>query len=700
MTLGAFGSEPWRNRLRGVRSFLRGAKLGGALWAVLALLPLAIYALVLVEMVSDRSLREMEERLRQSTVALAHSVEYNVLGTTSMLRALATSLDLERDNLEAFRIDAARVAEQAPDWVNLLLSDGTARLFSLRPGSTAIGDRLVDPAALQRVLNSAQPDVGALQEGRIGIRVPVMRDGRPRYTLTATIPPSALSRAVASAGLPPGWIGTVTDANHVIVGRNSSQEAIIGTRAVANYITMAEESGFAVRRVVTTEGVDAMRAVLPLKDIAGWHVGVAVPVALALAPQARIRAMLLGGGAAALLTACVIAVLAFRHGLRRTRREARERAALLADVSHELRTPLQGILGFSDLLARSSLTPQQREWVEHQCRAGRSLKVIVDDVLDFSKSEAGRMRVEALVFNLPGVLNDAAGLAQAAAAAKDLRLQVQLAPDLPQWVTGDPVRLRQILDNLLSNAVKFTARGEIVLAAQHRLLAGGAIELGVSVSDSGVGMAPEMLARLFRRFEQADSSTARRHGGSGLGLAICRMLAVEMGGGIEAESRPGQGSRFHFTIRLLPAQAPVVAPVVAKPQLPMALRVTGKILVVEDVRANQILLREFLAPDGHVLKMVEDGASAVAAAEIEDFDLVVMDLNMPRMDGLTAALAIRRIAGRRGRVPILAMTGDVTPEAHAACLRVGMRAVVTKPIGAEALRRAVAEAIGPGRAVA
>ncbi|PZW38655.1 signal transduction histidine kinase [Humitalea rosea] len=700
MTLGGFGSGPSRNRLRGVRSFLRGARLGGAIWALFALLPLATYSLVLVEMVSARSLGEMEERLRQSTVALAHSIEYNVLGTTSMLRVLATSLDLERDDLESFRIDAARVAEQAPDWANLLLSDGAARLFSLRPGNTAVGDRPVDPAAIRRVLATAQPDVSALQEGRIGIRVPVMRDGRPRYTLTATIPPSALSRAVATAGLPEGWIGTVTDSNHVIVGRNSSQEAIIGTRAAANYIDMTGTVGFMVRRVLTTEGVDAMRAVMPLNDIPGWHVGVSVPVALALAPQARIRALLFGGGIAALLTACVVAILAFRHGLRRTQREARERAALLADVSHELRTPLQGILGFSDLLARSSLTPQQREWVEHQRRAGRSLKVIVDDVLDFSKSEAGRMRVEALVFDLPTACNDAAGMAQAQAAAKGLRLQVRLAPDLPQWVTGDPVRLRQILDNLLGNAVKFTTKGEIILAAHHRQLSGGAIELGVSVSDSGIGMAPEMLARLFNRFEQADASTARRHGGSGLGLAICRMLAVEMGGAIDAESTPGQGSRFHFTIRLQSAEAPVVPTIVAKPQLPMALRVTGKILVAEDVRANQILLREFLAPDGHVLKMVEDGASAVAAAEAEDFDLVVMDLNMPVMDGLTAARAIRSIAGRRGRVPILAMTGDVTPEAHIACLKAGMRAVVTKPIGAEALRRAVSEAIGPGRAVA
>jgi len=300
------------------------------------------------------------------------------------------------------------------------------------------------------------------------------------------------------------------------------------------------------------------------------------------------------------------------------------------------------------------------------------------------------MRVDALIFDLPGLLADAAGMARAAASAKGLLLHLRLHQDLPRWVIGDPVRLRRALDTLLGNAVKFTEAGQIIVEADHRLVAGEQIELDVAVRDSGIGIAPEALARLFGRFEQAEPSTARLHGGSGLGLAMCRMLVVEMGGEITAESTRGQGSQFRFTIRLRPGAAPPEA--VTAPAIP---RPSGQILVAEDVRANQVLLREFLAPDGHVLQLVDDGLSAVSAAAAADFDLVVMDLNMPRMDGLEATRAIRALAGRRGRVPILAMTGDTTAEAHAACLEAGMWGVVTKPIGAEALRRAIADALAP-----
>ncbi|MCK8785448.1 HAMP domain-containing histidine kinase [Roseomonas sp. NAR14] len=240
---------------------------------------------------------------------------------------------------------------------------------------------------------------------------------------------------------------------------------------------------------------------------------------------------------------------------RRAHREARQREEWVAMVSHDLRTLLQGLLGCTELLARSTLTPQQRHWVEEQARTGRALNTLLGDLLDHARLQEGRLVLAPVDLDLPALLRDAVGPVRPLAEKKGLWLQTVEAPDLPRWVRGDPVRLRQVLDNLLANAVSFTEEGMVTLRASHRLQSGG-LELILEVEDTGPGIEPEQLGRVFDRFVQGRGRTARQHGGTGLGLSICQMLVGLMGGTIAVESAPGRGSLFRVCLPLdLPAGA-------------------------------------------------------------------------------------------------------------------------------------------------
>ncbi|HEV2081927.1 MAG TPA: PAS domain-containing protein [Brevundimonas sp.] len=361
---------------------------------------------------------------------------------------------------------------------------------------------------------------------------------------------------------------------------------------------------------------------------------------------------------------------------------ARAKSEFLANMSHELRTPLTSVIGFAGLLKNSpDLPEQERRHVERIASASDSLLGVINDILDYSKLEAGRVEMEPMPFDLRSMVEAAAAMVEESASARGTTLTLELADDAPAWLSGDAGRLRQVTLNLLSNAAKFTTDGEIRLCAGWR---NG--RLRIEVRDTGIGIAEAKMAALFERFAQADASTTRLYGGTGLGLAISRRLIEMMGGEIGAESAPGRGSTFWFEVPAEEAEAPEAAPDVAH-----APAMTMRILVADDAPANRELVSAILGGLGLTVDAVEDGAQAVEAARTGAYDLILMDVHMPVMDGLDATRAIRAGGGSAARTPIIALTANVQPEQAERCREAGMDAHVGKPIQIAELLRAMAE---------
>ncbi|MFN4014665.1 MAG: ATP-binding protein [Reyranella sp.] len=361
----------------------------------------------------------------------------------------------------------------------------------------------------------------------------------------------------------------------------------------------------------------------------------------------------------------------------------RAKSLFLANMSHEVRTPLAGVLGMLDL-ARSGVTdPDIRKYLDTAEQSARHLLTIVNDILDFAQLEKGRLAVTSAPFSVRTLVESTIPLVASTAEERGNWVEVRIADDLPRQILGDEGRLRQVLLNLLSNAVKFTSKGRISIEARtveagHRLL--------LSVADTGIGMAPDMQQRIFESFVQADESIARRFGGTGLGLPICRQLLTLMGGSISVESSPGRGSRFTAE---LPCQ-PVLDPVPAAAG-PFADRTPGarRILVADDAPTMRVLLEALLTRDGHACDLVADGNEALAAVQAKDYAAVLMDVQMPHLDGLEATRLIRKLEGPRSRVPIVFVTASAMAGDEERFLAAGGDGYVSKPIAADLLRAAL-----------
>ena len=351
---------------------------------------------------------------------------------------------------------------------------------------------------------------------------------------------------------------------------------------------------------------------------------------------------------------------------------ARAKSEFLANMSHELRTPLTSVIGFSGLLAGSSnLPPAERTWANRIATASEALLAVINDILDYSKLEADAVDLDPQPFDPRALAAAAAAIVESQCLARGLTLTVDVAAGLPAALMGDEGRLRQVTLNFLSNAVKFTSEGEIRLTvAEDRG------QLRVAVSDSGIGIAPDKIRQLFDRFTQADASTTRVYGGTGLGLAISHRLITMMGGKIGAESRPAEGSTFWFTIPLRCAKTAAV------PVGPVALAVPAglRVLMADDAPANRELVSAIMDGFGVALDTVRDGAEAVEAARSGGYDLILMDVHMPVMDGLAATRAIRAMGGAVARTPIVALTANVQPDHVERCIAAGMDGHVGKPI--------------------
>ncbi|RAK68989.1 PAS domain-containing hybrid sensor histidine kinase/response regulator [Phenylobacterium kunshanense] len=499
----------------------------------------------------------------------------------------------------------------------------------------------------------------------------------------------------------------VLDAAMRIVVFSEGAEAIFGYRAAevlgSNIEILVPEDRRGVHRRHVTRfrsGGESSRAMLARTDIEGLcKDGRIVPVEIGLSR--------LAAGKDRLFTAIVRDVTDRREAEAALNRAVREataandaKSAFLAQMSHEIRTPLNGVLGMAQAMAREELAPRQQERLRVLRESGEALLAILNDILDISRIESGRMTLEDVEFDVGGLAHSVRETFSAVATQKGLAFSVSVTSGAAGTYRGDPLRLRQILSNLVSNALKFTDAGavSVVLGASRGALV-------ATVQDTGIGIPPDVLQRLFTKFEQGDASMSRRYGGTGLGLAICRDLAALMGGDIAVESTLGDGATFRLRLPLPRVRAPRR---MAPPAPPSATVIMNpgeralRLLVAEDNPTNQAVIRAILEVVQIEPEVVADGQAAVEAWEDGHWDLILMDVQMPRMDGVTATSMIRGREAAEGlpRTPIVALTANAMEDQVREYRQAGMDLVVTKPIRAEELFAALSAILDDTRTAA